>query len=108
MSQPRTHARGQSRGSDNLGTGPPGTAERSPAEESVPDVDHGGGNVNVNLPPGADAAAMLRRRRQAAWRLGGRDPLDALAGLPVRPPQGCHGAEHGPGGWRPCCHRAAS
>ena len=61
----------------------------------------------------ADIAAGLRRRRELAWRLpvlvdGRRDPLDALACLPGRPPQPCNGAELGAGGeWRPCC-RAAS
>lgn len=106
--EPRTPRRGQSRGSDNSSTGPPDKPRGRPAGTAPRDEDHGGGNVTSTVTQGTDAAAMLRRRRQAAWRLGARDPLDALAGLPVRPPQGCHGAEHGPGGWRPCCHRAAS
>ena len=67
----------------------------------------------ANLQPGADAAVMLRRRRAAAWRLpllgdGRRDPLDQFAGLPVRAPQRCGGAEFGPGGWRPCCRAGAA
>jgi len=85
--EPRMSGSGQSRGSDNLGTGPPGTAERSPAEGSVPDDDCR--SVETNLPPGTpvvpdDIAAQLRRRREASWRLpplesGFRDPLDQRA-----------------------------
>jgi hypothetical protein len=80
--------------------GPPPIADPAAATEAeVASTVHGG----------TDVAAGLRRRRELAARLpvledGRRDPLDALAGLPVRPPEPCHGAELGAGGgWRPCC-----
>jgi hypothetical protein len=89
--KPRTPGYGQSRRGDNNSTGPPDTAERSPAEGSVPDEALGGGYVTASLPPAADTGlddaagyvADLRRRRQAAWRLppladGYHDPLDCL------------------------------
>lgn len=59
-----------------------------------------------------DDAASLQRRRDAALRLpplasGHRDPLDALAGLPVGADWVCHGVERGSNGWRRCCCNGA-
>jgi hypothetical protein len=58
-------------------------------------------------------AADKRRRREAAGRLppiatGYRDPLDALAGLPIPAhPQPCRGMFGAGGKWQPCCRGAA-
>jgi hypothetical protein len=48
----------QSRGSDNNGTGPPGTEERRPGGGGARDGH--GGNVTPTITPGTDAAGELR------------------------------------------------
>ena len=62
---------------------------------------------------GLSLAASIRRRRDASLRLppldsGVRDPLDQVAGLPIRPAQSCHGAEYVGGRWLPCCRSGAA
>jgi hypothetical protein len=87
----------------------PDTNERRPqAKAGVPDDDHGGGNV---LGAKVAVAADMRRRREAAHRLPPlatdyRDPIDMLAGLPIRTGTDiCRGEFGGGGRWRPCCGR---
>jgi hypothetical protein len=84
------------------------TNERRPWEGGVQDDDHGSG-TKATLAVAAD----MRRRRDAAGRLpplasGYRDPLDALAGLPITEADCCR-SQFGAGGqWQPCCGQGAA
>jgi hypothetical protein len=58
-------------------------------------------------------SAGMRSRRDAALRLppysdGAVDPLDDLAGLPIREPRECGGAEYAGDHWIPCRCRSAA
>jgi hypothetical protein len=92
----------------------PETAERRPRRKGGAQDGHGGGNVNAILEDASLIAADMRRRREAAHRLpplasGYRDPIDALAGLPIPAlPQPCRGMFGEGGTWRPCCGRGAA
>ena len=84
----------------------PDTAERRPRQGSgVPDDNRGDG-ITIIV-----SATQARRRREASLRLGPcgdgpADPLDALAGLPIRVrPYECPGQFGDNGQWRPCCGR---
>jgi hypothetical protein len=85
---------------------PPDTAERRP-------VDGGGAQDAANVEARVAAAANVRCRRAASWRLpppetGRRDPLDQLAGLPITDRGDYCGGMYGDGGkWQPCCRGAA-
>jgi hypothetical protein len=74
---------------------------------------HKGGALGDELSGYVGISVADRRRRAAALRLpprghGPADPLDDLAGQPVRAPQRCHGAEFTAGGRvRPCSCRGA-
>lgn len=76
--------------------------ERRPGKGGAQDDARGNG-IRGSL------ATPLRRRRVAAWRLpplrdGRRDPLDALAGLPIAGAQPCQRGMFGADGtWRACC-----
>lgn len=83
---------------------PPDRAERRPGGGGAQDA-HGGG-IKGSLAVAAD----MRRRREAAGCLpplasGYRDPLDALAGLPITEAACCRGMFGGGGKWQPCCRR---
>jgi hypothetical protein len=81
------------------------TKERRPPGRKAADQDA------ANVTRSITAAADVRRRRAASWRLpplasGYRDPIDALDGLPI-PRRGdyCRGMFNGSGKWVPCCGR---
>ena len=81
---------------------PPNAAERRPvAGTGVQSDARGGISTMVAVTP-------FRRRRAASWRRpplasGHRDPLDGLAGVPVRAVR-CARAVLGTNGvWRACC-----
>jgi hypothetical protein len=86
---------------------PPDRAERRP-------VAGGGAQDAANVKAMVAAAADVRRRRAASWRLpplasGHRDPLDALAGLPIADRGDCcRGEFTGNGRWRSCCGRGVA
>ena len=77
-------------------------AERSPRREGSAQDGHGNGVTAIV------AVTPFRRRRAASWRRpplasGHRDPLDGLAGVPVRAVR-CARAVLGTNGvWRACC-----
>lgn len=61
---------------------------------------------------GAGDGGTLRRRREAALRMaphggGPTDPLDGLAGLPIRHRPQCCPGEFTAAGWRPHCKGVA-
>jgi hypothetical protein len=89
---------------------------RSPAEFTTPrqgtSVDSTTDKATVHVPGDVprDVPSDMRRRREAALRLGPYgdgpvDPLDDLAGLPIGDRQPCRGEFGGGGRWRPCCGR---
>jgi hypothetical protein len=85
---------------------PPNKERRPPGQEKAADQDAHGDGIKATIATAAD----MRRRREAVHRLpplatGYRDPIDMLAGLPIRTgTDTCRGEFGGGGGrWRPCC-----
>jgi hypothetical protein len=87
----------------------PDKAERRPVGGTGAQSDAHGGGITSRI-----TAKPFRRRRAAAWRLppladSRRDPLDSIAGLPVRRPPRCARAVLGTDGrWRQCCRGDAA
>jgi len=87
----------------------PDTAERRPRQGSGALDDAHGDGITATVHAGADFAAGLRRRREAALRLspygdGPADPLDDLAGLAVHDRAWCCPGMFGDNGqWQPHC-----
>jgi len=85
-----------------------------PDKQMGPAAGPGPLRKDSDLAAEAGISVVHRRRRAAALRLpprgnGPADPLDDLAGQPIRAPQRCHGAEFTAGGGvRPCCCRGAA
>ena len=87
---------------------PPDSRKARPRQETGHQLTPQTSTGNV-----ADLGAQLRRRREASWRLPSladdrRDPLDALAHLPVLHAARCCGAEFTAAGVRPCCREGAA